>query len=62
MRSVLGKVLISDGQTCVSCLDCNLAAALLSTSGVFGSGNKRNKEEVNINHFDVPCPCPLEHS
>ena len=64
MRSILliGGVLISDGQKCVSRVDCNLAAALLSTSGVFVSGNKRNKEEVNFSHFHVPCPCPLDHS
>ena len=32
MCSVLGELLISDGQKCVSRVDCNLAAALLSTS------------------------------
>ena len=62
MRSVLGGMLISDGQTCASRVDCNLAAALLSISGVFVSGNKRNNEEVYINHFHVPCPCPFERS
>ena len=40
---VLGRVLIPDGKKCVSSMNGNLTAAVLSSDGTFVSGNKRNK-------------------
>ena len=47
---VLDGVLIPDRKRCVSSVDGNLAAAVLSPGGVYISGNQRNKE-FDINHF-----------
>ena len=55
MSSILDGVLIPDGKRCVSSVDGNLAAAVLSPGGVIVAENKRNKE-VNIYHFHVALP------
>ena len=50
MNSVLRGVLISHRKRCVPSVYGNLAAKVLSPSGLFIAGNRR-KKEVDINHF-----------
>ena len=55
MSIVLGGVLIPDGTRCVSSVNGNLAAAVLSPGGMFVSGNRRKKEVIlTISIFFLP--------
>ena len=53
MSRLLSGVLISGGKRCISIVEGDSAAAVLSPDGMLVPGNE-HRNEVDINHFHVP--------